>query len=113
MMTAGKFQHRLEIQAPVQVQDPATGEVTTSWQVVGTVWARIEPIRGKEAFVSEQVLADMNTRITLRWSPLAETLTNAHRGIHQNTIFNFVSIAHVRLERREVEIMARSGLNDG
>ncbi len=113
MMSAGKFQHRLELQAPVQVQDPATGEVTNDWQVVGTVWARIEPIRGKEALVGEQILSDMNTRITIRWSPLAETLTSAHRGVHQNTIFNFVSIAHIRLERREVEIMARSGLNDG
>lgn len=113
MRTAGKYPHRLEIQAPVQTQDPASGEVTTDWQTVGTVWAAIEPIRGKEAMTGEQMLATMNTRIIIRWSQLAETLTAAHRGLHQNTIFNFVSIAHVRLKRREVEIMALSGLNDG
>lgn len=113
MRTAGHYPHRLTVQAPVQTQDHATGDITNDWQTIATIWARIEPIRGREALIDEKILAEMNTRIMVRWSPLAEKLTSAHRGLHQDTIFNFVSIAHVLLERREIEIMAKSGINNG
>lgn len=111
--TAGRFRHRLLIQKPVMVLDETTGERVPDWQPVIEVWADIMPLRGKEALTGEQILADMNTRIVVRWSPILEEVTAAHRGLHQNTIYNFVSLAHINLDRREIEIMAKSGANDG
>ena len=112
-MGIGQKRHRLAVQEPVRVRDPTTGELVATWATVATVWASIEPIRGRELLQNEQILDDMDTRIRIRWSPLADTFTMAHRAVHQGTVFNFVSLAHVRLEQREIEIMAKSGVNDG
>lgn len=112
-MGIGQKRHRLTVQEPVRTQDPTTGELVAVWTTVATVWASIEPIRGRELLQGEQILDDMDTRLRIRWSPLSDTFTTAHRGIHQGSVFNFVSFAHVRLEQREIEIMAKSGVNDG
>ena len=112
-MGIGQRRHQLAIQEPGRTQDPTTGELVAVWTTVATVWASIEPLRGRELLQNEQVLGDIDIRIRIRWSPLADTFTLAHRAMHQGSVFNFVSIAHVRLEQREIEIMAKSGVNDG
>jgi SPP1 family predicted phage head-tail adaptor len=115
-MLAGRLRHRIEVQVAVPVQD-ASGDEVVDWAaatVLGTVWGAIEPIRGREAtYAGDQILAEMDTRITVRWSPLAAQITAGHRLVHQGTPFNVVSVAHVKLAQREVEILCRSGINDG
>lgn len=112
-MQIGSKRHRLNIQAPVMAQDSTTGELVPSWTTIGTVWASIEPMRGRERLLSDQIVGEMDTRIRVRWNDITSQVTTAHRGEHQGSIFNFVSIAHLRLDQREIEIMAKSGVNDG
>lgn len=112
-MGFSQYKHRLTVQEPVRVQDQTTGELVDTWTTVATVWASIAPLAGRELMQTDQVLPDMDTRIKMRWSPLTATFTAAHRGVHQDTVFNFVSLAHIRMEQREIEIMAKSGVNSG
>ena len=92
----------------------ASGDPVESWSRLGTLWGAVEPLRGREATYSgEQVLGEMDTRITVRWSPLSAQITAGHRITHQGSIFNVVSVAHRNLGQREVEIMAKSGVNGG
>lgn len=114
-MNPGKYRHRLEIQVPTTVQDQDTGETLTTWTKTGTVWADIQPLRGRELtnLVGNLVAGEMDTKILVRWGGFTKNLTTAHRGVHQDAVFNFVAIAHIKLEQREVEIRAKSGVNDG
>lgn len=111
-MRAGRLRHRLTIQEPVTSRGDS-GEELVTWVTRGTVWAGIEPIRGKEALTANQILADLDTRIVIRWSGFVDDMTAKWRVLHKTTTYNIVSIAHKNLGQREVEIMAKTGLNDG
>lgn len=112
-MEAGRLRHRITVQQNVPVQD-VSGDPVAAWSTLGTAWGAIEPLRGREAtYAGEQTLGEMDTRIILRYSLLTAQITPAHRLVHQGSIFNVVSVAHVKLEQRAIEIMARSGINEG
>lgn len=114
-----KYRHRLTIQEPKLAQDQTTGAVDEedvdddNWNTIGTIWCRILPLRGTELLTGDEIIAKFNTRIYMRWSPFAETITAAHRGIHQGTKFNFINIVNINMANKEIEISAISGLNNG
>ena len=111
-MRAGKLDKRLEIEQPISTQD-ASGSPVVAWLPVGTVWASIEPIKGREALTSNQILGTMDARIRIRQHPLLSSMTAKWRLKYSGVIFNIVSIAHIALGNREIEIMCLSGSNDG
>ena len=110
-MKAGKLDKRLDIQQPVTVQSD-NGSPVITWLPFGTVWASIEPIKGREALTSNQILGTMDTRIRIRQHPLLNAMTAKWRLSYDTTIYNIVSIAHVNLGMREIEIMCTSGASD-
>ena len=112
-MESGRLRHRVDIEVGVPVQD-GSGDPVLTWEPVATVWASVSPIRGREAtFAGEQVLGETDTRIIVRYGPATEQITPNHRIVHQGAIFNVVQVAHVNLGQRTIEIMAKSGVNDG
>ncbi len=112
-MNAGRLRHRIDVQQRVATQAD-TGELAYEWQSVANVWGAVEPLRGRESvYAGEQILGEMDTRITVRYSPATAQITAGHRLVHQGTLFNVVSVAHVRLEQREIEILCKSGISDG
>lgn len=115
-MNAGRLRHRVWIDAGVDTQDATTGEPVRSWSPVVEVWAEIKPVRGREAMVNGGILAQMDTRITVR-PPSGFDLTAKHRIRHivngQTIIYNVVSPAETLLEHNEVEVMCKSGQNEG
>lgn len=111
-MNAGLLRHVLTVQQSVSTQD-ASGDPVVAWSTLGTVRAAIEPIRGREATVGNQTLSEMDTRIRIRYSPLSAQITALHRLVHQGTPFNIVSIAQPDMGQRELEILAKSGVNSG
>lgn len=112
-MAFSKYRHRLILQEPIRVQSQTTGAITETWGAIGTVWASIEPLTGREVRANAEIIAVMDVRICMRWNTLTNRLTQAHRGLYLATVFNFVSIANVGLLQREIEIMAKSGANNG
>lgn len=112
-MNAGQLRHRIDVDEATEVQD-ASGDPVVTWSNIGTLWGSIEPLRGREAvYAGEQTLGEMDTRITVRYSALAALISTKHRLTHQGTPFNVVSVAHVDLAKRQIEILAKSGVNDG
>ena len=112
MILAGRLRHRLTIQKPVISQNDI-GEEIIVWTDVQTVWAAIYPVKGSEALRANQILAEMDTRINIRNPSFLDELNAKWRGIHKNTIYDFVSIANIETGNELIEIMAKSGLNNG
>lgn len=111
-MRAGGLNRRLTIEEPVVTQG-TTGEEVTTWTALGTVWARIEPIRGREAMIAGANLSIMDTRIRIRWSPDVAAVTSKWRARYGDTVYDIVSAAHLATGRREIELLCKSGANDG
>ena len=111
-MRAGKLDKRLDIEQPISTQD-SSGSPVISWLAVGTVWASIEPIKGREALTSNQVLGTMDARIRIRQHPLLAAINPKWRCKYNGQFFNIISVAHIALGNREIELMCLSGANDG
>lgn len=113
-MRAGALNRRMRFDRATEVQD-ASGDPVVTWTPLATVWASIEPLRGREALTDGAIRGELDTRIRIRWSPLLNDLSDKDRGVYifDNTIYNVVSVAEVRMEHRELEILAKSGVNLG
>jgi SPP1 family predicted phage head-tail adaptor len=111
-MRAGTLRHQLQIDRPVDTQD-ATGDPVRTWEEVGTFWGSIEPLRGREFGTGQAILGEMDTRIRIRWALVFDEVDETFRIRHRGRVYNIVSVAHVALHQRELEIMAKSGVNQG
>ncbi len=78
---AGRFRHRVTIQARTTTRDSAGGVVET-WRNFATgVPAVVEPASGKEFFIARQIESTVDTSITIRWRPgILETMRIVHGG---------------------------------
>jgi len=109
---AGQLKKRVAIDQPINTQNE-TGEEITDWELVGTFWARIHPLNGREALQANVNISEMDTRITLRWSSVLDVMTTGWRIRFKDTIYDLKSVLTLELARREIEVMAKSGVNLG
>lgn len=65
-MQAGRLRHRITLQSSTESKD-SFGGASKTWAAVGTVWAAVEPLSGREYFDARQQEASVDTRITVRW----------------------------------------------
>lgn len=66
-MHIGKFRQRITIQQEVFTKDIGTGENTSDWQDVCTVWAAVETLKGREYFQALETHAEQTIRISIRY----------------------------------------------
>ena len=64
-MRAGELRHRVDILAPAVVEDDVGGQSTT-WTLMGTVWASREDIGGREIFRGGGIAAEFSRRYVIR-----------------------------------------------
>lgn len=62
----GELRQRVFIQQPVTEEDGYGGKPVT-WITVGSAWAKVEPLSGREYFFAHQIQAEVSHRITLRY----------------------------------------------
>lgn len=110
-MRGGRLRHLVTLQRKVDVT--VDGSTTSSWQTLGNVWGAVEPVRGREALIGGGILADMDTRIVLRYDSISAQLTARDRIEYGGARYNIYSIAELRTAGRELEVMCKSGVNDG
>jgi SPP1 family predicted phage head-tail adaptor len=108
----GKYRHRVLVEEPITSQDD-TGDEITTWQSHGRKWGSVSPLRGREQLQANQIESTMDTRICIRWSASVDAINAKWRLSHLSIVYNIVSIAHVDMARKEIEIMASSGINRG
>lgn len=110
-MRGGRLRHLVTLQR--RVDTTVDGSTTTAWPNIGKVWGAVEPVRGREALNGGGVLAEMDTRIVLRYDSVSSQLTARDRILWDGVYYNIYSIAELRTAGRELEVLARSGVNDG
>lgn len=88
--------NRVIIQSPVSTPDDAGGRVDT-WSDALTVWAVIEPMAGREMFLSSQLQSRVDARVTIRFqSSLADTTLAAKNRVKFGTrIYNIKAVKNL------------------
>lgn len=64
-MKAGRLRHRVTLQRHTPTQDAYGGE-TMAWSDLGTRWAAVEPLSGREWFQAQQFNAETSIRVRVR-----------------------------------------------
>ena len=67
-MRAGKLRHRVTFEEATDVPR-SSGARTKVWNEVGTRWASVDPLTGKEVLTAAQVAARVSHKITIRNRP--------------------------------------------
>ena len=117
-MNAGRLRHKVWADEPVVSQDSTTGEELVTWTPRERISCAIEPITGREQLRADQILADLDTRITTRWSTFTASITAKWRlRFIRNGSEVVYNISRPPVEKllgmREIEFLCNSGLNDG
>lgn len=118
-MSARLYHQRIVLETAVDTQSSTTGEPVRSWVTLATVWAGIEPLKVREVLLANTVMAEMDTRIRIRWAPALANLGTKTRARWTDVdgrierIYNVVSVVEPFTKRRELELLCKSGVNDG
>lgn len=108
-MKIGKLRHRVTLQEYISSKDSFGAEIET-WSDTATVWAGIEPLSGKEYFAAQQVNAEINTKIMIRYRA---GVRSTMRVAFQNRLFEILSVINTEEKNQELILMCREVLDDG
>lgn len=79
-MRAGRLRQRVQIQERAETRDEHGG-TEPNWNTIATVWASVEPLRGRELFEAQQLKERTTMRVRMRHYP---ALTTKHRLVLLN-----------------------------
>ena len=89
MIRAGLLDRRVVLQRRVEQAD-SHGQAIATWVQIAEVWARVEPLGGREGYGQQQFVATGDLRFTLRWRP---DVTPLERIVYDGRDYDIVSVA--------------------
>ena len=105
-MQAGRLDKRIAISGHTQSPNSTFGDLVDSPFTVGTFWAKVEHLSGREMFNAQQTVGEVTTRFTVRWrSDFTDTMTIVYDG----KAYDIVDVDEESLGRQVgVILMAKS-----
>ena len=100
-VSAGDLNHRVSLEAPTY--NPSGDEIT-GHSAVATVWASVEPLRGRELVESGRDVSEQWTRIRIRYRAGLDTIK---RAVHGSDIYDIESIIDPFGSRKVLELMCK------
>lgn len=108
-MQIAKLRHRIVLQEHISSRDSFGAELKT-WSDKSKVWASIEPLSGKEYFAVQQVNAEVNTKITIRYrTGIKPTM----RVLFEGRVFEILSILNTEEKNIQLVLMCKEVLDSG
>ena len=105
-MQSGKLRHRVTFQSgSTAVND--FGEPTPVYSNIDTVWARVEPIAGKERYAALHTQGEVDYIITCIYQDALSTLSIDDRAIWGSVTFDVKSVINRDERNRELQVFAR------
>lgn len=86
---AGLLDRRVRIDR-LHVERDDVGQPVERWSLVAEVWARVEPLGGREGFGQQQFVATGDVRFTIRWRDDVTPLERITYGARE---YDVVSVA--------------------
>lgn len=115
-MKAGKLIHRVRIEQVAtdgdgNVPQDESGQEVIEWDLVENAWAEVRPLRGREFLTAQQINAEGDTEIEIRFRSY---LTAKHRIVHGTTVYNIKQAPPSAQPRDDrMILLCGQGLNNG
>ncbi len=108
-MHAGDLNQLVTLQQPSTSVD-ALGQRVLGWADVATVWARAQPLRGREFFAAGQVQSEASVKFTLRWlAGVTGQMRVVWRGLPHAIVAEPMDVDG---RQRWLELMCAAGVRD-
>ena len=101
--TAQELNRKITFRKVTITQDPNTGEMIETWADFVSVFAKIEPLVGREYLAAAAIQAEDTTKFTMRHRG---DINAAMRIVFDGKLFNITSIQNIRSANRETLIYA-------
>lgn len=102
-MNPGQLTERVTIQR-VQSGADEIGQPYSTWLTLGTTWASVEPLVGREYFAAGGAQSEVTTKVRMRYRP---GITSADRLIHEGKLYGITSVIDYKSANRELVLMCR------
>jgi SPP1 family predicted phage head-tail adaptor len=80
---AGQLRQQIKIVDLTNSQDSFGGVAIDSATPFATVWAKVDPLSGRELYAAQQKVSEVTHRITIRWMPGITAKQNVWFGDRQ------------------------------
>lgn len=101
--TAHELNTLVEVLTSTFVQNEF-GEPIMTWHVHRTVYAKVEPLVGKEFFAAGAVWPEVPIKVTMRWFP---DLLPSQRLRFRGVTYGIESVQNIRFENRELLVFVK------
>lgn len=111
-MRAGTLRHRVAIEQLVanSPTQNAGGEMDETWTNVATVWAAVEPLKGREFLAAQQVNSEVTGTIRIRHRA---GVTPKMRCVFGTRNYDVLAVVNPDERSRELVLYVREGPNVG
>lgn len=100
-MRAGSLRHRVSILHASEGRG-TMGDVTSQWQAIGTCWASVEPLSGRELMLAQQIQAEATIRVRMRYR---SDVTHQSRILHNQRTLDVVQVINPAERNEELELL--------
>ena len=107
-MRSGRLNRRITIQELVVTKDEYNQDLE-SWTDFATIWAHIEPLRGREYWQAKQVVGEVTGRITIRYMA---GIDEKMRIIYGDKTYQILAVINLDERSRTLQLLVRQVLND-
>jgi len=97
------LRHRVIMQKQLTEIDSFGSEINT-WQDIATVWASVEPLKGREFFAAQKENAETTVRICVRYRT---GISPAMRIKFDDKIYEIIAIIDVEERHIELQLMCQ------
>jgi len=108
-MKSATLRKRVTIQRRSTAED-ALGQQLLTWETIGTVWAEVEQISGRELLTASAERAENTARVTVRYRP---DLVEKMRLLYGSIIYDITSVSDLDGRKRQLEVMCKTGVSNG
>ena len=111
---SGQLNRRITLQRQSTAQDSYGGPVRT-WTDLGTFWAEIQPLSGRELESAQRMASEISHQIVVRYQAIfADTRQVAgYRALYRSRSFNIHAALNDEERNVLVTLLASEGLDDG
>ena len=106
-MRIGELRHRVTLQRK-EITEDALKQQSEVWTDIATVWARIEPLSGREYFAARQENADISVKIIIRYLP---GITTDSRAVFDGRVFEALSVVNPEERCESLILMCREAVS--
>ncbi len=106
MARIGQLRHKVTVQSVTETEN-SFGETVKTLVDVADVYARVQPLQGRELFAAQQVMAEITTRITMRYSTDVAAVSPKHQVKFGTTQYDILNVINTETRDRILQLMCK------